>query len=142
MKKLILSMAAIILVFGVCTAPALAANLGDAFGEPLENVAHDAGYDDDVQPEVLVGRVIRIALSFLGVIFFVLMLYGGFLWMTAAGNEDRVTKAKNLIIAAVTGMIIVLASYAISYFILRELSDQLLDETPSQVVPDDEIDFI
>jgi hypothetical protein len=141
MKKIILTMIAVILIFGY-TAPVQAANLSDAFGKPLEDVAHDAGYKDDVQPEVLIGRVIRIALSFLGVVFFVLMLYGGFLWMTAAGNEDRVTKAKNLIIAAVTGMIIVLASYAISFFILRELSDQLLDETPGEIEYDDDINYI
>jgi len=65
----------------------------------------------------LIGQVIGVILSFLSVAFLILMLYAGFVWMFARGNEAEVTRAKNIIIAAVTGLIVVVASYAITNFV-------------------------
>lgn len=64
-----------------------------------------------------VGRIVGTLLAFLGIIFLVLMIAGGILWMTAAGNEAKVATARKLIIAAIIGLIIVLASYAITTFV-------------------------
>ena len=87
-----------------------------------------AGFDTNLEtPEPFISVIIKTALSFLGVLFLILMIYGGFLWMTARGNEEQVTKSKNLIIAAVIGLIIVLASYAISSFVVGSLSEEALD---------------
>ena len=69
-----------------------------------------------------------VVLSLLGVIFLVLMVYGGYLWMTAAGNEDKVTKAKNLMTAAIIGLIIVVGSYAISYFIISKVQEGTINK--------------
>jgi len=55
-------------------------------------------------------------LAFLGVAFFVLMIYGGYMWMFSMGNEQTTTKAKDVIIAAVIGLVIVLAAYAITSY--------------------------
>ncbi len=65
----------------------------------------------------IIGTVVGAALSFIGILFFVLIIYGGITWMTAAGNETQISKAKNLIISAIIGLIIVLAAYAITSFI-------------------------
>lgn len=65
----------------------------------------------------LIGKIVGAGLAFVGVLFFILMIYGGLLWMTAQGNEQRVTKAKDLIIAAIVGLIIVLSAYAITAYI-------------------------
>lgn len=67
------------------------------------------------------GQIIGLVLSFVGVIFLVLMIYAGILWMTASGNEQQTTKAKDLIISAVIGIIIVFAAYAITNFIGSEI---------------------
>lgn len=67
-------------------------------------------------PDVI-GKIVGAALAFVGVLFFLLMIYGGFTWMMARGNEQDVTKAKDLIIAAVIGLAIVLAAYAITAYI-------------------------
>jgi len=64
-----------------------------------------------------IGRFVGALLSFVGVLFLVLMIYGGFLWMTDRGNEDQVKKAKDLIQAAIIGLIIVLLAYAITKYI-------------------------
>ena len=65
----------------------------------------------------IIGKIVGAALAFIGILFFLLIIYGGFLWMTARGNEQQVEKAKELIIAATIGLVIVLAAYAITAYI-------------------------
>ena len=72
-------------------------------------------------PQQIVGTVVGAVLSLLGVIFFLLIFYGGIRWMLAQGNEAEVEKAKQIIIAAVSGLVIVLSAYAITYFIGQRL---------------------
>jgi len=64
-----------------------------------------------------IGKIVGIGLSFIGVIFLILIIYAGVMWMTAAGNEAQVTKAKDIIIAATIGLVIVLSAYAITRFV-------------------------
>lgn len=63
------------------------------------------------------GNIVGTVLAFVGVLFLLLVIYGGILWMTAAGNEATVTKARTLIINSVVGLIIVLAAYALTSFL-------------------------
>lgn len=70
---------------------------------------------------VLIGNIVAIALSFVAVGFFILILYGGILWMTAAGNAENVEKAKNIFVAAAIGLFIVLSAYAITKFVFSNL---------------------
>ena len=63
------------------------------------------------------GKVIGAVLAFVGVLFLILVIYGGILWMTAAGNEQTITKARTLIINSIVGLIIVLAAYALVSFL-------------------------
>lgn len=62
------------------------------------------------------------ALALIGVIFLVLMIYAGFLWMTARGAEKQVTQAKDLMIQAIIGVIIISAAYAVTTFIFNALA--------------------
>jgi preprotein translocase subunit SecG len=73
-------------------------------------------YGDQTLQET-VAIVIQIFLSLLGVIFVILMILGGYNWMTAGGDESKVEKARNTIQRAVIGLAIVLLAYAITYFI-------------------------
>lgn len=70
---------------------------------------------------VIVANVINVALSILGTILLVIIIYAGFLWMTAGGNDERITQAKKLIMNGVVGLAIVLSSYAITYFVVTRL---------------------
>ena len=83
----------------------------------LEDVGGTAGLADADLPTVL-GRILGIALGLLGVVFLVLMLYAGFLWMTAGGNDEKVGKAKKLITQAIIGLILTVAAYAISGWVV------------------------
>ena len=95
-------------------------DLGDSM---LTQTRSNAGYAsaDSTTFATMVGRVIKAAMSFLGVIFIALMVYGGFLWMTARGEDAQVTKAKDLIRAALIGIIIVVAAYSITHFVIEAI---------------------
>lgn len=68
------------------------------------------------------GQLIGTLLAFVGVVFLILMIYGGLTWMLAGGNEKNVEKAKTLIINALIGLAIVLAAYSITNFVGNNLS--------------------
>ena len=66
-------------------------------------------------------KIINVALGLLGIIAVVIILIGGFKWMTAGGNEEKVGEAKKLISAGVIGLVIIITSYAIANFVLTSL---------------------
>jgi len=69
----------------------------------------------------LIGSIVKGLLGFIGVIMLLIVIYGGFLWMTAGGDPSKVKKGKDMIIQAVIGLIIVLIAYAITTFVLNTL---------------------
>ncbi|KKW42723.1 MAG: hypothetical protein UY92_C0004G0059 [Candidatus Magasanikbacteria bacterium GW2011_GWA2_56_11] len=70
-------------------------------------------------PRLIAARIINVILGVLGTVATLLIFYAGFLWMTAAGNEDQVTKAKSIMFSAVVGLVIILSAFGISTFIVR-----------------------
>src|SRR3989338_4602977 len=95
-------------------APITAADLGLYYGEGAGLGTADI--------RVTIVRIIRIALSVLGVIALLVVLAGGVVWMTAGGNEEKVTTAKKIMINGVIGLAIILSSYAITQFIINSLT--------------------
>ncbi len=67
----------------------------------------------------MITNIVTAVFSILGLIFLFLILYAGFLWMTAMGDPKKVTKAKDILSQAVIGLIIVVTSYAISFFVVN-----------------------
>lgn len=67
------------------------------------------------------GGLIRVFLGLLGIIAVIIVLLGGFKWMTASGNEDKVGEAKRLLIAGVIGLAIILSAYAITEFVITSV---------------------
>ena len=98
--------------------------------EVLEDIGKSGGYKtegvDQTTVSAIAGTAVKAFLSILGIIFVVLMLYGGYLWMTARGKEEQVEKAKELIRAAIIGLIIIVAAYAIAFFIFSYLGRETL----------------
>lgn len=72
-------------------------------------------------PRAVVGRIINVVLGFLGVIAVAIILMGGFKWMTAGGNEDKVGEAKKLLGAGVIGLVIILSAWAIATFVIGQI---------------------
>jgi len=63
--------------------------------------------------------IVKYLMTFLGIIAVVIILIGGFRWMTAGGNEDRIASAKKTIIAGAIGLIVILAAFAIVTFVIQ-----------------------
>jgi len=130
MKFKMLSLIGLILVANLMTlalTPAISFGASDEIGslidEQLQPVEDIYG-QDDVNSTTLaqsVANIVKIALGFLGILFLVLILYAGFMWMTAAGNDDKIDKAKKIISAAVIGVAIVVSAYIITYFVIDNL---------------------
>ena len=109
-------------------------NAIDSTNSGLDKTAFKAGLTTSESPTDVslagtIGQIIGIILSFLGIIFFVLVIYGGFLWMTAAGSEEQVGKAKKIIVYAAIGIIIILSAYVITNFITTEFTKIVVPST-------------
>jgi hypothetical protein len=65
-----------------------------------------------------ISSIIRAFMGLLGIIAVCIILLGGFKWMTAAGNEEKVGEAKKLIISGVIGLVIIMSAYAIATFVV------------------------
>ena len=114
-QNLIIKFGAIILLLGFLLAPsAKAIDLGVGYAE---NIGLASAGDEDIR-DTAVG-IIQYLLTFLAIIAVGMILYGGFVWMTAGGNEDRVAKAKKVITAGAIGLIIILAAFAIVTFVIE-----------------------
>jgi len=88
--------------------------VGKAYGQSGTPTA-----DYDIR--LMVARIIRIVLELLGIIFLVLIIYAGFKWMTAGGDEEKVTSAKKLLTNSVIGLIIIFAAFTIAAFVFYQL---------------------
>ena len=102
-----------------------------------KEVAVEAGYSDTTDETTfaqMLGTVVKGALSIVGIIFTILMVYAGYIWMTARGEEERTKKAKTLINQAIIGLIITLGAYSITAFVVPKLlerttgSNQVLED--------------
>jgi len=87
----------------------------------LSNTAKSAGLANETDLPTMIGNIIGTALSLISVLFFGLILYAGFLWMTSRGNPEQEKKAKETIFGATIGIIIILAAYAITSFVFTKL---------------------
>lgn len=101
----------------------LAQGAADKLGQGLKQAADAAVLPQGKSLPELIGTAVGGLLSMIAVLFFGLMLYGGFLWMTARGNEQQTTKAKDTIIAAVIGMLVVISAYAVTNFVLESTKE-------------------
>lgn len=100
----------------------------------VQKAANTAGYDkaNETSLAELIGTVIKGVLSFVGVIFMVLTVYAGFLWMTAQGEETKIEKAQGIIKSSVVGLVVMLGAYSITSFVVP----MILDKTAGGNGPD------
>ena len=93
----------------------------DAVVDPyIDELAGPLGLGDrDIRDTV--ASIINVALGLLGIIAVVIVIYAGFLWMTAGGSQDKIDDAKKWLSGGIIGMVIVLSAYAIASFIISSL---------------------
>jgi len=126
--KIVMAIAAVF-VMGMVLAPALPVkadpvepvlNLGLAYGEQTGLGKQDV--------RETVSRIINVALGMLGIVAVVIVLWGGFRWMTAGGNEEKVGEARKIIFSGVIGIAIILSAWALANFVLKQLYEATTGE--------------
>ncbi len=98
---------------------------------PIVHAAGSFGLDEAAagtglkKTEILatIGSLIKTVLSYLGVLFLILMLYAGFLYMTAQGDSKKTESALGIIKSAVIGLVIIAASYALTAFVINAVTE-------------------
>jgi len=125
LKKIIIfiSLMAILALPYIVSASSAFDNLqkvGEGRGGSEANAPYQASSDINSLAGI-VSIVIQAFLGLLGIIFISYLLYAGYHWMTAQGDEKKVDKAKDTITRAVIGIIITIGAYAISYYVLEKL---------------------
>lgn len=77
---------------------------------------------NNMDPRITVARIIRVGIGILGILDVVIIVYAGFLWMTAGGNEEKVGEAKKWLYGSVIGLAIIFSAYALAGFIIDQLT--------------------
>ena len=130
-KYIILFLTLIILLIPVLT---YSANITDII-EGLDKTAEKTILIDPNEEATtiydMIGRILFFTLSLLGIIFLGLIIFGGIGWLTAAGNEEKITKAKGLMSNALIGLIIIIAAYTIANFVIFTLADKITEGNDS-----------
>lgn len=117
-----------VLLYAVQPSNAEVSKLGKlVHGEDSQFINFTTGFgvtiwEDITQPGAIIQRVIAIVFSFLGLIAVIMIIYAGFLWLTAGGEEERAEKGRTLLFQTVIGLIIILASWSLAYFVLNMLT--------------------
>lgn len=118
------------LVFMVLT-PTHAKKTFEAHNAALDTVAQKTGIEKtDVQS--FFSKLVTLALGVSGLVFLAFMIYAGFKWMTARGNEEDITKARNTIIASIIGIALLVGAFAITNFINEQLINRATGEFQSK----------
>jgi len=126
MKNLVYKFGAWMSVLPVLLLPAAAHAQINAANSSLGEVGTAMGVSGDQGDlPALIGNLINVLLSVLGIILVVIIVYAGYMWMTAGGDTDKVKKAKAWMANAVIGIVIIVAAYAISSFVIDAISNSV-----------------
>ena len=75
--------------------------------------------------ETLIFRIVQYLLGFLGVAAILIIVYGGYLWMTAAGNEEKIKKGKSILRDGILGLAVIILAYTVSIFVIYLIRGEL-----------------
>lgn len=100
----------------------LAQNAGNDYGlRETANAAQLPGAASNRSLAEIVGLIINALMGVLGTLLVLYLIYGGFLWMTAGGEEKQVEKAKEIIKNSIIGLIVIFLAYGIANFVITAL---------------------
>ncbi|MBU1130885.1 pilin [Patescibacteria group bacterium] len=142
MTKKITILFSIIILAGILLLPALTlaqqtcpySTLEECQKWALNKVGDKIGYGSagavtSADLSYTIGQVVSYVLAFLGVAFLVIVVYSGIQWMTAGGNAEAVKKARDRLVNAAIGLVIVLGAYAITWFVVSKLQTSVSPPT-------------
>ena len=119
---MIAAMVLTLAVPALVSTPALAltgAELGISYGSSTGLANTD--------PRTIIANVIKVALGILATLAVVIIILGGFKWMTATGNEEQIEEAKKILTAGIIGLVIILAAWGIATFLINNLNNAAMN---------------
>lgn len=122
-KKILLS--AVILVLLLTPAVIFAQGIEDLLKDAAgpEGAGYDTGVDSQTGLATFAGYIVQVFLSLTGIIFVIYIIYGGFMWLTSGGNEEKITKAKSILRNGIIGLIVIFSAAAI-YLLVATVTNQ------------------
>lgn len=84
----------------------------------------------ELSVSAFIGNIIRTILAATGIVFLVITVYAGVLYMTAAGEEAKIKKAKGMLTSSVIGLVIIVGAYAITFYVIEAISQAATCTTP------------
>lgn len=130
-KLFVATILILILVFSFFpSANVLAGRDPEVYGEGAEGLnptgsGSPSGLDNPLptaDPRVIIGNVIKAMLGLVGSLALAVFVFGGFTWVTSAGNEEKIKKGKDMIMWAVFGLAVIFMSYAMVTFVINTLA--------------------
>jgi len=110
------------MLFAISIDSTSAATATATISEGLDTAAGES-YSTELTLSVFIGNMIRTLLAATGIIFLIITVYAGVLYMTAQGDTDKVKKGKSMLTSAVIGLIIVVGAYAITRYVVDALAE-------------------
>lgn len=138
-KYILLAVSLFIGIFITAAATAGATSLKEGILQETKQVAGDTYSTQESGEQSLtrtIQRGIQAVIGILGVVAVIMILYAGFTWLTAGGNEEQVKKAKKIIKQAVIGLIIISLAYALVAFVLGQ---RIFGGAPPQPQPGQQV---
>ena len=124
-KFAVIAMASIMLAPALVFLPANAQNNDAAlWGGKKEDIQQSMpaiAAAETKDPRAIIGAAINVLMGFLGIIAVLIILFGGFKWMTAQGADDKIDEAKKLLAAGIIGLIIIMSAWAIATFVMDQV---------------------
>ena len=115
------------MVFSICSVfvlspqPVFAQTATNTISQGLQNTAGTT-YDTNLTATVFIGNLIKAMIGATGIIFLVITVYAGIIYMTAMGDTEKVKKAKTMLSSSVIGILIIIGAYALTSYIVGALS--------------------
>lgn len=126
-KVKVLVFASVLAIAGVAAVlPGRAVYAADDFSTGLGGGADKAGEGQglagkDTSLQDVIKTIVNIILYVVGIIAVIMMIFGGFQYITSSGDTAKVTKAKNTILYGIVGLVIAILAYAIVQFVMNGL---------------------
>lgn len=108
----------IVLLFVFLLTPMQFVQASDTFGFNSLNLG---SLQQNIEPKAAAVNIVNLVLGFLGLVAIVIILIGGFKWMTAGGSEEKVSEAKKLLIAGLIGLAIIMLAWGISTWVVGSI---------------------
>ena len=125
MKKIFSVLIMLILAIMIAV-PVMAASLGDDVNAEMGGFG-EASWGTEEAPYLptLIGNIIRVVLGLLGIVLLYVIIRGGFVYMTAGGDNTAAQKGKDWLKNGVIGIVIILMAYSLSSFVIRKIIESI-----------------